>query len=114
MVAPVSPKTVSTRMIMEDEGYESTHGCPSQPQNYTEGPLHSRVSHSPLGMTTATVRVEKTMKAVMAINRFCGIGSLTWSSNDFLAKKRELMLTRQGKMIRGKLTTTDKEKPVIT
>ena len=60
----------------------------------------------------ATVRVSPIINAVMATKRFCGIGSCTWSSRDLLEKNRELMLTRQGNITRGKLTSTDTEKPV--
>ena len=59
----------------------------------------------------AIANVDTMMKAVMATNRFCGIGSSTWSSLDLLEKNKEFKLTRQGKIIRGKLTITDKEKP---
>ena len=55
--------------------------------------------------------VDPTMPAVMRMNRFCGIGSWTWSSLGAWEKKREFMLTRQGKIIRGKLTTTEAAKP---
>lgn len=68
----------------------------------------------PFGTKMATVRVNKIITAVMATNLFLGIGSCTWSSRDLLEKKREFMLTRQGKIIRGKLTTTDREKPTVT
>ena len=57
------------------------------------------------------VSVVKMMKAVMSTNLFLGMGSCTCNSRDLLEKKRELMLTRHGKIIRGKLTTTDSEKP---
>lgn len=67
--------------------------------------------HLPLGTRMATVRVDAIMTAVMATNLFLGMGSWTWSSRALLEKKRELILTRQGKIIRGKLTTTDREKP---
>lgn len=55
--------------------------------------------------------VSPTMPAVMKTNRFCGMGSWTWSSLGAWEKKRELMLARQGKIIRGKLTTTEAAKP---
>ena len=57
------------------------------------------------------MRVMAIMAAVMATNLFLGMGSCTCSSRDLLEKKRELMLTRHGKIIRGKLTTTEREKP---
>ena len=62
-------------------------------------------------MRMAMVRVKLMMPAVMATNLLLGMGSCTCSSMALLAKKRELMLTRQGKIIRGKLTTTESEKP---
>ena len=65
----------------------------------------------PLGTRMATASVETMMKVVMATNLFCGMGSTTWSSLDLLEKKSEFMLTRQGKIIRGKLTITDTENP---
>ena len=59
----------------------------------------------------ATASVDTMMNVVMATNLFWGMGSSTWSSLDLLEKNREFMLTRQGKIIRGKLTITDTEKP---
>ena len=52
-----------------------------------------------------------TIPAVIEMNLFCGMGSWTWSSLGAWEKKRELMLTRHGKIISGKLTTTEAAKP---
>jgi len=51
------------------------------------------------------------IQAVMKKKRFCGMGSTTCISIEAFEKRRELMLTRQGKIIRGKLTTTEIAKP---
>ena len=59
----------------------------------------------------APTSVNTMMDVVMATNLLWGMGSSTWSSLDLLEKNREFMLTRQGKIIRGKLTITDTEKP---
>lgn len=63
------------------------------------------------GISIAMTTVEVTIPAVMQMNRFCGMGSWTWSSFGAWEQKSELMLARQGKIIRGKLTTTDRENP---
>ena len=55
--------------------------------------------------------VDPTIPAVIQTNLFFGMGSWTWSSLGAWEKKRELMLTQQGKIIRGKLTTTEVAKP---
>ena len=63
------------------------------------------------GISIAMTTVEATIPAVMQMNRFCGMGSWTWSSFGAWEQMSELRLTRQGKIIRGKLTTTDTENP---
>lgn len=62
-------------------------------------------------MRIAIMTVHPTIPAVIMTNLFFGMGSWTWSSLGAWEKKRELMLTRQGKIIRGKLTTTEAAKP---
>lgn len=98
IVAPVKPNTVST-------GMKEWNG------NKIKKRWDRNVVRLPLGIRMATMRVKPMMAAVMATNLFLGMGSCTCSSRALLEKKRELMLARQGKIIRGKLTTTDKEKP---
>ncbi len=104
----------------EDEGYQTAHGSTSQTQHRFNWKRHTEWECDcdrewecdvPLGMRMAMVRVRRIMEAVMRTNLFLGIGSCTCSSRALLEKKRALMLTRHGKIIRGKLTTTDSEKP---
>ena len=59
----------------------------------------------------AIMTVEVTIPAVMQTNLFHGMGSWTWSSFGAWEQKSELMLARQGKIIRGKLITTEQAKP---
>lgn len=73
--------------------------------------IMTAVINTLLGMRIAMTTVAPTIPAVMQMNLFCGMGSWTWSSLGAWEQKSELMLARQGKIIRGKLTTTEREKP---